>query len=269
MQEEGNHILILFATSAALIFLIIILAFTFLISYQKKIVSQKLRMQESENEFQLKLLQASIESQEKERKRIASDLHDEIGSLLSGLKTNIGYLKNIDKIGEDERAFLERTSELLDDGLTNVRRISYDLLPPTLSRFGLWEALNELVKDVSFNKEIIISTDFTPALHYTLAEEVQLSIFRVIKELLSNSFHEPSVSHIEINTQQMDETLTISYKDNGNGFTTQSQPHGLGIVNMKSRIQSISGTIQLSTISDDHFFATISIPLNSETNELK
>lgn len=266
MQEEGNHILILFGASAALIFIIITLAFLFLISYQKKIVLQKLLIQKGENELQQKLLQASISSQEKERKRIASDLHDEIGSLLSGLQANMSYLKTIDRIESEERDFLNRASELIDDGLTNIRRISYDLLPPTLVRFGLWEALDELVQDLNLNHDVNARANFEALSDLKLPESVQLSIFRVIKELTSNSLHQEAVSLITIECMKTDK-ISIHYQDNGHGFTKTTQSQGLGIITMQSRIQSIDGEIQFSTHTDDCFFAKISIPLNHSNHE--
>jgi two-component system, NarL family, sensor kinase len=266
MQEEGNHILILFGASAALIFIIITLAFLFLISYQKKLVLQKLLIQKGENELQQKLLQASISSQEKERKRIASDLHDEIGSLLSVLQANMSYLKTIDRIESEERDFLNRASELIDDGLTNIRRISYDLLPPTLVRFGLWEALDELVQDLNLNHDVNARANFKALSDLKLPESVQLSIFRVIKELTSNSLHQKSVSAISMHCSKTDE-IRINYQDNGHGFTKNSQSQGLGIITMQSRIQSIDGKIQFSSPSDDYFFANIAIPLTNLNHE--
>ena len=265
-MQEGNHILILFGASAALIFIIITLAFLFLISYQKKIVLQKLLIQKGENELQQKLLQASISSQEKERKRIASDLHDEIGSLLSGIQANMSYLKTIDRIESEERDFLNRASELIDDGLTNIRRISYDLLPPTLVRFGLWEALEELVEDVNRNHGVSAQANFETLRDLKLPETVQLSIFRVIKELIANSLHQQSVSVLSIECGKTHE-ITINYQDNGHGFTKTTQSQGLGIITMQSRIQSIHGKIQFSTHSDDCFFANITLPLNNPNHE--
>jgi signal transduction histidine kinase len=262
MQEEGNHILILFAISALLILIIIILAFVFLLSYQKKLVSQKLQIQKGESEFQQQLLVASIDAQEKERKRIASDLHDDFGSLLSGLKLNINYLKTIDKVGAPEKEFLTRTGVLIDDGLSNVRRISYDLLPPTLIRFGLWEALRELIKDVNYNNQIRAIADFKNiSISDELPEKTQLSLFRILKELIANSLHEDSVSEIRIHCKE-ENSLIILYQDNGNGFTDTSQPQGLGMINMQSRIRSINGKMELSSEEDQYFFANISIPLN-------
>jgi signal transduction histidine kinase len=262
MQSEGNQILTLFISSTALILIIIILAFTFIASYQKKIVVQKLRIQDDETRLQQKLLQASINSQEIERKRIAADLHDEIGSLLSSMRSNMNHLKTIEAIPKDEKAFIEHAGELIDNGLKNVRRISYDLLPPTLVKFGLYEALQEMVNEVNLLSHVAIASEIGALNNESFSDHLNLSIYRVFKELISNSLKEKTVSKINIQCQLSNE-LIFEYSDNGNGFSSTQQTEGLGIINMKSRIHSILGTIEFSTEDDDFFAANIRIPLNT------
>lgn len=262
MQSEENQVLTLFIASTALILIIIILAFTFIASYQRKIVVQKLRLQEEENKLQQKLLEASVNSQELERKRIAADLHDEIGALLSSLRSNMNHLKTIETIPQDEKAFIEHAGELIDDGLKNVRRISYDLLPPTLIKFGLFEALKELVSEVNYQPHLSVSSNFEALKDVVFSDHLNLAVFRVFKELISNSLKEGTVSHITINCK-MNEELVFEYTDDGNGFNTEQQTQGLGITTMQSRIQSVNGTILFSTEEDNFFAATIQIPINT------
>lgn len=267
MQSEGGHqILILFIASTTFILMLIVLAFTFIASYQKKIVTQKLRIQEDENKLQLKLLQASVNSQEEERKRIAADLHDEIGSLLSSLRSNMNHLKTIAAIPKEEKAFLEHAGRLIDDGLGNVRRISYDLLPPTLVKFGLYEALKELVNGYNHLPHIHMSCSLEPLKGESFPDPLNLAVFRVCKELISNSLKEETVNKISIRCQ-LTNVLLLEYSDNGNGFNDEQDTQGLGIFNMQSRIQSVHGTIDFSTETDAFFAATIRIPLNAENYE--
>ena len=250
----------LFIVSTLLIAVILILVFIFLLAYQKKIVSQKLHIKQAEMIFQQKLLKASLDAQEKERKRIASDLHDDIGSLLSALKLNVKHLKTVDKIGTDEKNFLDNTAVLLDDGLENVRRISYNLLPPTLSRYGLWEALKELAKRVNDSGQMSIVVDFSPIEHHRFDANSELSIFRVIQELISNTLHHSGASEITISSKQ-NAHLEIEYSDNGKGITDQSQLQGLGMINMQSRIQTINGALSISQNESSNFLARLTIPL--------
>jgi signal transduction histidine kinase len=263
MQEDGNDILILFIASTTLIVLILILAFMFLLAYQKKVVSQQIVIQKSENDLNKKLLEASITAQENERKRIASDLHDDIGSLLSALKINVQHLKTVDQIGEPERAFLETTHTMLNDGIANVRRISYDLLPPTLLRYGLWEAITELGKYIDQGQNVSVSTDFDSVHNLRLGEKAELSIFRVIQELIANSLHHSKATNISVRCD-VNKDLMIYYEDNGPGFSDASQLNGLGILNMQRRIEALNGKMTLSSIEDNHFFALLQIPKTNE-----
>lgn len=246
--------------SSLLIALILILAFAFLLSYQKKMVAQKLQIQEVKVDLQQRLLKASIDAQEKERKRIASDLHDDIGSLLSALKLNVKHLKTVDKIGKEEIEFLNQTGSMLNDGLTSVRNISYNLLPPTLVRFGLWEALKELIKRINDSGQIKVSADFRDVEDFRLAENCELSVFRVIQELIANTIHHSGATEVALKCRK-NNLLVIEYIDNGSGITDQSQLQGLGMINMQSRIQTINGTLTISEARSLPFVATISIPI--------
>lgn len=266
MQSQGDQILILFISSTALILIIIILAFTFIASYQKKIVVQKLRIQEDENKLQQKLLQASIQSQEQERKRIAADLHDEIGSLLSSLRANMNHLKTIEALPNDEKAFIEQAGKLVDNVLSNVRRISYDLLPPTLSKFGLYEALNEFIQETNKLPHINTLSNLEALKTVTLPDNINLALFRVFKELVSNSLKEGSVTEIKI-LCQISGDISFEYSDNGNGFSDLEETQGLGIITMQSRIQSLNGSIAFSKTNDNFFSATIQVPIKSKAND--
>lgn len=223
-------------------------------------VAQRLLLQQTEVELQEKLLRATIDTQEKERKRIASDLHDDIGSLLSALKLNVKYLKTVDQIGDAERDFLNTTADMLDDGLKSVRDISYNLLPPTLVRFGLAEALQELANRIKTSEQIKVITDFSALDNCTFDKNTELSIFRVIQELSSNTIHHSGASEISIKCKKFDQ-LEIKYTDNGSGISDQTQLQGLGMINMQSRIRSIHGSLVIQADEMSTFNALIRIPL--------
>lgn len=237
----------------------------FLISYQKKVVVQKLHIEQAEVVHRQKLLNATIDVQEKERKRIASDLHDDIGSLLSTMKLNLNYLKKTE-LKEDRDKVLNQTFDMVKDGLANVRRISYDLLPPTLARLGLWEALKELANRLNDSEQVSMALSINDTEQFRLSEPEELAIFRVVQELISNTLHHSGAQHIVLNVNADRTTLTLVYKDDGSGFSNAQQVGGLGMTNMQSRIGAIKGFMQVSDESTGHFFASISLPLN-QNNE--
>jgi signal transduction histidine kinase len=260
MPKNGNDIVILFTISSLLIAAILILAFIFILSYQKKMVAQKEQIQQSKMDLQQKLLIASVDAQEKERKRIASDLHDDIGSLLSALKLNVKHLKTVDRIGDVEKDFLDRTAGMLDDGLANVRNVSYNLLPPTLVRFGLWEALKELTTRINDSGQIKVLVDFSQVENFRFNENSELAVFRVIQELIANTTHHSEATEITLKCKQTTE-LEIEYTDNGAGITNATQLQGLGMINMQSRIRAINGTIVISEADLSYFRTILNIPI--------
>ena len=261
MQQDGNQILVFIIFSSALIVLIIVLVLAFLISYQKKVVTQKLHLEQAEVAHRQKLLNATIEMQEKERKRIASDLHDDIGSLLSTMKLNLIYLQKAQH-EEDRKKVLDQTFEMVKDGLANVRRISYDLLPPTLVRLGLWEAIKELTNRLNDSEQVSIALSINGTDDFRLSEPKELAIFRVVQELVSNTLHHSGAKHIGLEINANKARLTLDYKDDGPGFSNAQQLGGLGMTNMQSRIRAIKGTMDVSDESTGHFFANITLPLN-------
>lgn len=242
------------------------LVLAFLISYQKKIVTQKLHIEQAEVEHRQKLLNATIEVQEKERKRIASDLHDDIGSLLSTMKLNLNYLKRAGQ-GEERDKVLDQTFAMVKDGLANVRRISYDLLPPTLVRLGLWEAITEFANRLNDSEQISMSLFIQGTEHFRLSGAEELAIFRVIQELVSNTLHHSDAKHIKLDIRADVETLTLEYSDNGAGFSDAKQLGGLGMTNMQGRIGAINGSMQVSDESTGHFFARITLPIQNNYGE--
>lgn len=265
-MQEGNQILAFIIFSSALIVLIVVLVLAFLISYQKKVVTQKLHIEQAEVEHRQKLLNATIEVQEKERKRIAADLHDDIGSLLSTMKLNLNYLKKA-QVEEERKKVLEQTFSMVKDGLANVRRISYDLLPPTLARLGLWEALKELANRLNDSEQISISLVTNGTEHVRLLAPEELAIFRVVQELISNTLHHSNANSIDVEIKVSAASLSLEYKDNGEGFTNAKQIGGLGMTNMQSRIGAIRGEMQVSNETTGYFFARIVLPLNREDED--
>ena len=217
-------------------------------------------MRQAEIETQQKLLNASLDAQEKERKRIASDLHDDIGSLLTALKLNLNHLKSLEQFSSNEKEFLDQSILMLDDGLTNVRSISHDLMPPTLVRFGIWEAINELANRINDSGQIWMTVQLDAG-NPELSERAQLGLFRVIQELTSNSLKHAEASEIKLSFELSNEQLKMSYSDNGKGITSETQLSGLGMITMKSRIKALNGEMEVSSEKKANFQALISIPL--------
>ena len=180
MGEENNQIILIFIVSVAIIFLLAMLLIVFLIVYQKRVVTQENRLQKLENEKQQILLKAAIEGQERERQRLAKDLHDGIGSLLSGLRLNLKFQKNKQAADSDQGRFLAEACGLVEKGIKSVRTVSHNLMPTTLENFGLVTAINECIDPIkNANKELTI--DFKVQNQpYRASKDIELGLLRIV-----------------------------------------------------------------------------------------
>lgn len=261
-MPEENELVTIFIVSALLIAMILILVILFVIAYQRRVATQKLKLKEVEREHQMKLLRATVETQEKERKRIASDLHDDVGSLLSALKVNVDFLEQHPDTVESQRWFLAETREQLEHGIESVRQISYNLYPPTLASFGIWEAIREIVERVNTTEQlkaqlILKDVSFRPD------KEVELSLLRVTQELISNTIRHAEANQLTIEIGSNSHGIEIVYRDNGKGLPDTDLKEGLGLMNMQSRISAINGTLIIDRPNTTGFKATIQIPKRS------
>lgn len=260
MQGESQFILV-FVVSSLIIALILILVILFVLAYQKRLVTQKIHLEKIEREHQLQLLKATLEVQERERRRIASDLHDDIGSLLSALKLNVQFLEDAET-NEKQRSFLAKTREKLETGIEQVRRISHDIYPPTLHKLGLWESLADFFRSIEESNSVHVV--FNPGYQNERPDpKTELAVFRVIQELTTNSLRHSGASELRIWAEQQGANFIIHYHDNGKGISEDRLQQGLGMLNMKSRLEAIHGSIEFASQPNQGSSAKIEFTLNT------
>lgn len=223
---------------------------------------QRKLFQETEIQQQKELLNAVIESQEIERKRIGEDLHDEIGGTLSAIKLMLNAAKQQDQINLDT---ILAAKQLIDKMIVDVRNISHDLSPPGLTMFGLYTTIEGFVALINKTGEIEIEITHEPFIEERiLSEKAELALFRVITQLIANTIKHAAASHINIRFKPCNQQLTITYIDDGKGFdpTVLSQHKGIGMQNIKSRLQMIDATYQMETSLGKGFKMNIVCPLD-------
>ncbi|OUR98132.1 hypothetical protein A9Q86_13815 [Flavobacteriales bacterium 33_180_T64] len=266
MGEETNQIVLIFILSTIFVVFLAVVLILFLVIYQKRIVTQEHRLQKLENERQQSLLKATIEGQERERKRLAKDLHDGIGSLLSGLNLNLKFLKNKENPNSEQFTFLSEASKLVDEGIENVRTVSHNLMPATLENFGLISAMEESIK--SFNRiqelDVDIATVHTP---FKIPNTIALGLLRVFQELLQNTIKHANASMIRVTLTYVTDFIILDYRDNGNGFNEHNS-EGIGIKNMQSRIQALDGIFYMNSKSKAGFIVNIEVPLKPKEHQV-
>jgi signal transduction histidine kinase len=187
---------------------------------------------------------AEITIQEKERKRIATDLHDSLGPLLSAVKLNIN---SIDIQPEDE-AVLDKAGKSLDEIISSMRQISYNLLPNTLERQGLVEAIRDFIGHVNYKK--IINIQLYLVKDIRVPKEKEIHIFRMLQEIIHNTIKHAEAKNLQIGLSEEDNSLLLLTKDDGKGFDIEKekeQSHGLGLKSLESRCEILNGILSMES----------------------
>jgi signal transduction histidine kinase len=253
-QERRNRIFLL----ALSILMLALAVFVFLFfrsrtrSTQRIAEQQKLiHLQETEHlkkEKKVAELTASLETQEKERNRIARDLHDGIGSMMSGISAQVEHLRSRPGISEQLQTHLASLRELIKDASSELRRTSYELMPARLLREGLEPAIRDLCLSLLVKSAIEpvleINADLT-----SLNPEHQLSLYRIIQELLNNIVKHAGASEVLIQFTKVDEGISLVIEDNGRGFDVEArkQDGGLGLGSLRNRVNLINGFLDLAS----------------------
>jgi signal transduction histidine kinase len=225
---------------------------------QHEIDAQKIR--ELEDTIKINSMQAMINGEEKERERIAKDLHDSLGGLLSTVKLHFDNFKS--KISDHHHIDqYSKASNLLDDAVEEVRSISRNLQPTALKRLGLVPAIKDLINrfDDPDMPEIYFQTYDVSS---DLNEVIALSIYRVVQELLTNSLKYAKASEILLQLNGENDELYMQYEDDGIGFDIDNLPKkGMGLDNINSRINYLKGQIQMDSKPGEGISVIARIPL--------
>lgn len=222
------------------IFIIIFVAY-----YQQKQAKQQLALKELQAQHRRELMAATFRGQEEERKRLAEDMHDGIGTMLSITKMSLNQLEK--KLGGEIQVGFEfqKTRSMLDETMTNVRRISRNLVPTTLERFGLLAALEELIdraNDGDLETQLIYPespTQFPPTL--------ELMLYRITQELVNNAIRHARAHHITVQLVGFENEVRLSVIDDGIGFDfdaiMENRQGGLGLRTIESRLNVVNGHV--------------------------
>ncbi len=217
------------------------------------------------NEQEIKTYNAMIDGQEEERKRIAGDLHDRLGSMLSTVKLLFSALDDkLDKAQEENKMQYERAGMLLDEAVAEVRRISHNLSTGMVISFGLVTALQELTESIN-QSGMIQCKLLTYGKKERLDQQTEIGVYRMIQELISNILKHAKASVITIQLNHMDTTVSVSVEDNGIGFNVAEKikSGGLGLKNLEARAAKLNGTFYVDSQPGKGTLSVIEIPIQT------
>ncbi|EPJ2899752.1 sensor histidine kinase, partial [Elizabethkingia anophelis] len=232
------------------IVIFIVLIILLLYAYKQRVKSMKQRdqlhalaMEKEKQNSKISTLTALLEGQEQERGRLARDLHDGLGGLLSGTKLQLSYLDPHQS--ETIEDGISKSIKQIDGAVEELRRVAHNLMPDLLVKYGLEVAIQEFASRIS-NSALDIHTEF---INYrnSLSEEKQLIIYRIIQELVNNAIKHADASEIIIQISQEESVLNLTVEDNGKGFDQKvlNVKKTAGFHNIESRVQFLKGTMNI------------------------
>lgn len=219
---------------------------------EKQRMIQEQKIQEMEKERQLIATKSVLQGEEKERTRIASDLHDGLGGLLSGVKINLSNMKESAYLSDDQVTSFNNVISLLDTSIKELRRIAHNMAPETLYKYGLKIALSDYCIGISSSGSPEISFNFFGEDH-RLTPELELSFYRIGQELINNSIKHSGASQINVQLFSEENRVALQVFDNGSGFDTSAENNskGNGLSNIKNRVAAFGGKFELYSRKDE------------------
>jgi signal transduction histidine kinase len=214
-------------------------------------------------EQELTTINAMVDGQEKERKRIAEDLHDNLGSVLATLKLHFDNLKiNREKKKINQETLFDKTENLIDEAYLKVRSIAHAKNAGVIANQGLLLAVQMMAEKISSADKIQIEViDF--GLDKRLDNSLEISIFRIIQELLTNIIKHANAKNATINISLFDKNLNIIVEDDGKGFDPSNinLKNGMGISSIKTRIEHLKGTFKIDATPGKGSSIILDVPI--------
>jgi two-component system, NarL family, sensor kinase len=226
---------------------------------EQRLQAQQLAALEKQREADQ--LRSMINGEEQERKRIAQELHDGLGTLLATVKLQFNAVQN--ELPEiDANRSYQKADNLLDEACTEVRQISYNLMPAILQQYGLEFALQDLCEGISRSGRLEIS--FIPyGLDYPFDDPTAVSIYRIVQELVKNTLRHAEAKELIVQLSIEDAQLSMIIEDDGKGFDVAEklQNPGIGLQSIQSRLTLLNGSMEVESNPDLGTTFTIDIPL--------
>lgn len=230
MDTQESKIYIAALIAAAVLAIILLYFIITMIRQQRR--TQKLNREK---------IEAEILTLEKERQRLATDLHDDLGPLLSAIKFKIDA---VESVSDEDRELIEKASVHVDETIRHIRDITYDLMPNTLVRKGLVSGVQELFGKLEGS--LPLKMTFTPVPIPEISHQKAINLYRIIQEVLHNTLKHSRATELYVELFINDGLLILRTEDNGVGFDYEKkvgEHRGLGLRNLLSRVEIMNGNL--------------------------
>lgn len=227
----------------------------FVILYQRRVLQNKVQVQQMHVVHQEQMLHATLRSQEEERSRLGTELHDSVGAMLSTIKMSLQLALRNNSVENISPAL-----DQMDDTIRQVRSISHQMMPVVLKKYGLQRAIEEICMQV--NRGGAIRARFTAGAQPDWTTEQELMVFRIIQELVNNSIKHSGASAITIELKGVTTRYELRFCDNGVGFPASilENTSGIGLWNIKNRAQVLHSEVSFSNHQNGGAQVILEIP---------
>ena len=269
--EEEKRLMIWLSVAGGAVLLLALAAFFFLWRWtvQKKRLAESQRelaeqqVKQLEQEKQLIATKAVLDGEVQERIRLARDLHDGLGSILAAAKYQLLAIRQIAILGDEDVECYNKAVGFLDDSMNEMRRVAHHLMPDALSRFGLKPAIGDFC-------------DALPSVQFVwygdesrLDPKLEEIVYRIAHELISNALKYSGAKHILVQIVQEPGRIALVVQDDGSGFDPSAVSRGMGLSNIRIRVASFGGIINIDSKTDEGTEINIEFPLKIANEGLK
>lgn len=258
-----------FLRTATIIGLLLIAALVFFIQRsrmaKKNALIAEQRIEAILDEQEINTYNAMLEGQEEERMRIATDLHDRLGSMLSTVKLLFSALdEKIDLNQLENKQQYEKANYLIDEACVEVRRISHNLGTGMVANFGLNRALEELCESIDQTRKIHCQLQIFGITELNLPINIEVGIYRMVQEIVNNSLKHSQAKNLNIQLNQEEDLVRVMVEDDGIGFNIDEsgEKGGMGLSNLEQRATKLNGTLHIDSQKGKGVTTIIEIPLN-------
>jgi len=209
---------------------------------------QQQRIRELEKDKQLVAVDSMLQGQEEERSRLAKDLHDGLGGLLSGVKFSLSNMKDNLIITPDNMAVFERSLDMLNTSIKELRRVAHNMMPEMLTKFGLDEALKEYCNTINTTNLLTVKYQ-SIGMDARIEKSAEIIVYRIIQELLNNTMKHAGATEAMVQLTREAGRLNIIVEDNGKGFDDAllKENKGAGLTSIQSRVDYLKGRLEINT----------------------
>ena len=218
-------------------------------NFKQKQKLQQQRISELETKQQLTATENVLKGEEQERTRLAKDLHDGLGGMLSGIKYSFNTMKgNLIMTPENNQAF-ERSMDMLDSSIKEMRRVAHNMMPEALVKFGLDTALKDFCNDVHQSGALQVSYQSIGLENIIIEQTTAITIYRIVQELINNTMKHAAAKTAVVQVTKTNNQLAVTVEDDGKGFDTGllKKSKGIGWSNIQNRVEFLKGTLDVQS----------------------